>query len=451
MKMRPASVRVRLTLWYTLILAAIVAALFAGVFLVVRASLLGELGRQVESEFLAIARGLEEEPDELAEVETEMSGQIIQARRGEAVLFETAAFKAFGLASFRPSGTSPWQTVRTADGDRLRLRSGRTGSGLVLTVGISEKSVRHALRTLLLILLLALPAGLVLAAIGGSVLAGRLLRPVAAMAGQAERISAENLSSRLPIEDPRDEFGQMAGVINRMLSRLEASFDRLSRFTADASHELRTPLTVIRSVGEVALQEGLDPAAYRDRIGSMLEEVGRLSQLVDNLLTLTRADAGVVELRRKEIDAFALAAQSIEDLRPLAEEKRQELTLVSDGAARITADESTLRLALVNLLDNAIKYTPPAGTINVGVRVKDREVLIEVADDGPGIPAEQAPKVFERFYRADLSRSSQTGGAGLGLAIARWAVEANGGRIELESREGDGSTFRLVIPQTQVK
>lgn len=446
MRVRPASVRLRLTLWYTVILAAIVAALFTGVYLVVKASLVGELDQQAESEFLAIARGLEEERDELAEIETEMPGLVIQVRRGESVLLETPTFKSSGLASVGPDAALPWRTVRTASGDRFRVRSGRAGSEFFLTVGVSEEPVRRALRTLLLILVLALPAGLVLAAFGGSVMAGRLLRPVAVMAGQAGKISAENLSSRLPVEDPRDEFGQMAGVINGMLARLEEAFERLRRFTADASHELRTPLTAIRSVGEVALREDLDAADYRDRIGSMLEEVDRLSRLVDSLLTLTRVDAGAAALKSQEIDAACLAGRVAEDLRALAEEKGQALTVAASGSAPVRADEATLTLGLVNLLDNAIKYTPAAGAITVGVRTSDSEVLIEVTDNGPGLSPEQAARVFDRFYRGDPSRSGQAG-AGLGLSIAKWAVEINGGRVELESREGQGSTFRLILPR----
>jgi heavy metal sensor kinase len=446
LRIRPASVRVRLTLWYSLILAAIVLALFAGVYFVVKASLVAQLDEQVRSDFQAIARGLAEEPDELAEIQTEMSGRLIQVRRGEDILLQTPAFRSSGLGAVAPDKMMGLRTIRTEAKTSFRSLSGPAGQGLALTVAVPDGPVRRTLQTLLLILLLALPAGLVLAALGGSVLTGRLLRPVAVMAALAEKISAESLSSRLPVEDPRDEFGRMAGVINRMLSRLEESFDRMRRFTADASHELRTPLTAIQSVGEVALRENLDAAAYRDRIGSMLEEVGRLSRLVDSLLTLTRADAGAAALTSQEIDAAGLAAQAVEDLRALAEEKRQDLTLAAAGPAPVRADEATLRLALVNLIDNAIKYTPAGGAITVGVRTGEGVVRVEVQDNGPGLSPERAARVFDRFYRVDPSRSAQAG-AGLGLSIAKWAVEANGGRIELESREGHGSTFCLVLPR----
>jgi len=447
MRIRPASVRVRLTLWYTAVLAVTVLALFVAIFLAVRAGFIGQLDRQVEAEFQVVSQDVAEDVTDLSELQDEVPGRLFEIRRDGALLFETAAFKDLGLGTVAADGASSRKTILTPAGAAFRLRSGPVASGVILTVAVSEEPIRRALKTLVVILVLALPVSLALAALGGSLLAGRLLRPVAQMAARAEKISAESLSARLPVEDPRDEFGRMAGVINNMLSRLEGSFDRLRRFTADASHELRTPLTVIQSVGEVALQEDLDASTYRDRIGSMLEEVGRLSQLVDSLLTLTRADAGAIATRRKEIDASALAVRAVDDLRPLAEEKRQDLTLTSAGEAHVLADEPTLRLALVNLLDNAIKYSPPSGPIVVAIRVKDGEVLIEVADNGPGIPAEQAARVFDRFYRADPSRSSRAGGAGLGLAIAKWAIEVNGGRIELESQEGRGSTFRLVLPR----
>lgn len=446
MTLRPSSVRVRLTLWYTIILAGIVLALFLAVYLFVKASLVRQLDREVESEFQSVSQALAEEPNELSDVEAEESGRAFQVVRAGAVLFETSAFKMSGLRIAEPAAPAVTRTVMTPAGNRFRVKTGPAGPDLALSVAVTEEPVRGVLRTLLVIFALALPAGLVLAALGGSVMAGRLLRPVDLMAARAEKISAESLSSRLPVEDPRDEFGRMAGVINRMLSRLEEAFERLRRFTADASHELRTPLAAIQSVGEVALQEDLDAAAYRDRIGSMLEEVSRLSRLVDSLLTLTRADAGALDIRRKEIDAARLVAQAVEDMRPLAEEKRQNLTVSAEGPVLVRADEATLRLALVNLLDNAIKYTPPLGTIVAGARIRGGEVLVEVADSGPGIPIEHADRIFDRFYRVDQSRSGQAGGAGLGLAIAKWAVEANGGRIELESREAGGSTFRLVLP-----
>lgn len=446
MRLRPSSVRVGLTFWYSSALALIILAFSLGVFFFVKASLFRQLNRQLDSDFLAVSQVSSEEPNEVPEVENENSSRIFQLVKGGKVLFETPAFKRSGLPVLGKAAASGGRTVLSPSGARFRLKTAPVGPDLLLSVAVEEEPVRGALRTLAIILLLSLPAALALAGLGGYLMAGRLLRPVSIFAARAERISAEDLSARLPVEDPGDEFGQLAGVVNRMLSRLEEAFERLRRFTADASHELRTPLTVIRSVGEVALEEELDAAAYRDRIGSMLEDVDRLTRLVDNLLTLTRADSGSISLERKASDAARLVKRAVEDMRPLAEEKNQALTLAADGPVRIRADEATLRLALVNLLDNGIKYTPESGAIAVRSYVRGSDAVIEVADTGRGVPPGHGDRLFERFYRAEQDRSCGPGGAGLGLAIAKWAAEANGGRIEWESREKQGSTFRLVFP-----
>lgn len=443
---RPSSVRVRLTLWYSLILAGIVLVFSLFVFSFVKASLFSELGRQLDSDFLAISQASFEEPGELSDIETEGSTQIFQIVKDGRLFYQTPAFQKAGLPLIAELPPAASRTFRSPSGDRFRLKTGLVGPGILLTAAVEEEPVRDVLRTLSVILLVALPVALLLAAVGGFVMAGRLLKPVAVITARAEKISAENLSARLPVENPDDEFGRLAAVVNQMLSRLEEAFERLRRFTADASHELRTPLTVIQSVGEVALQEGLDAAAYRDRIGSMLEDVGRLTHLVDSLLTLTRADAESARADRKEMDAVRLVGQVAEDMRPLAEEKGQDLALTLEGPALILADEAMLRLALVNLLDNAIKYTPRSGAIIVRSRVRGDEVVVEVADTGLGIPPGHGDRIFDRFYRVEKDRSGEAGGAGLGLAIAKWAVGANGGRIEWESGEKQGSTFRLVFP-----
>jgi len=267
------------------------------------------------------------------------------------------------------------------------------------------------------------------------------------MAATARRITAESLSARLPVENARDEFGQLAGVFNETLARLEAAFEQLRRFTADASHELRTPLTGMRSVGEVALQRSLSAQEYREVIGSMLEEVDRLTRLVENLLLLTRAEAGRIPLTRTVMDLGELVLSVSDSLRVLAEDKDQAWAV--DVAARVIAacDAGILRLGVTNLVYNAIKYTPRKGAIRIATsHTAAGGALIEVQDTGPGIPAAHRERIFERFYRVDDARSRETGGIGLGLAIARWAVEANGGRIELESEEGRGTVFRIVLP-----
>jgi heavy metal sensor kinase len=444
--LRPSSVRLRLTLWYSLILAGIVLAFSVSVFFFVRAGLYRQLDQQLQSDFKAVFQDISEDPNETPEIEAENSVKIFQIVKSGNLLYQTPAYRKSGLPLMDELPPAATRTVRSPAGSRYLLKTGPAGPRVLLTVGVDEGPLRSTVRTLEAILFLGLLAALALAAFGGFATAGRLLKPVGVISAKAEKISAESLSARLPVENPEDEFGRLAGVINVMLARLEDSFERLKRFTADASHELRTPLTVIRSVGEVALQENLDAGAYRDRIGSMLEEVDRLTRLVDSLLTLTRADSGPAALGRKETDVVRLVRQAAEDMRALAEEKDQKLALNLEGSAALWVDEATVRLALVNLLDNAIKYTPRSGTVTVGSKIRGNEFLIEVTDTGPGISAEHRDRIFDRFYRVGQDRSGPAGGAGLGLSIARWAVEANGGRIELESRVGQGSTFCLVFP-----
>jgi len=338
------------------------------------------------------------------------------------------------------------------DGTPLRVLSQRHAIGgrdVVVRVGVSEENLHHEWRELLAGIAFGLPAAILIAGLAGNWLARRALRPLERMASHAERLTADNLGERLPMENPDDELGQMARAFNLSLNRIEASFAQLRRFTTDASHELRTPLTAIRAVGEVALQDRHDADHYRDAIGSMLEEVDRLSHLVGSLLVLSRADTGVA-LGRQVTGLLDLTRESAALLEILADEKGQRIDVRGDPSVRADVDRLILRQALINLIDNAIKYSPRGGAIGIDVRRHpDGRAVIEVSDEGPGIPEAHRSKVFERFYRVDKARSRDEGGAGLGLSIALWAVTAHGGGIEVSSEEGRGSTFRVVLPAAE--
>jgi signal transduction histidine kinase len=225
------------------------------------------------------------------------------------------------------------------------------------------------------------------------------------------------------------------------------SLERLRRFTSDASHELRTPLTAIRSVGEVALQREGTAEEYRDTIGSMLEEVNRLTGLVENLLTISRADAGSIELHPSVFSAMDLARESAGLFEVLIEEKSQRMSIEGDETVRVKGDRMFLRQALVNIIHNAVKYSPAGSAISVRVRQDSAGgVCLEVADGGPGISAEHSERIFDRFYRVDESRSREAGGAGLGLSIAQWAIRLQGGDIRLLTSLGRGCTFQICLP-----
>jgi heavy metal sensor kinase len=288
---------------------------------------------------------------------------------------------------------------------------------------------------------------LALSGIAGYLLARRALAPLEEMASRAEHITSENLNARLPAGSVNDELGHLAGVFNKLLARLEESFEQLRRFTADASHELRTPLTSIRSVGEVALQTSLTPEDYRDAIGSMLEEVNRLTELVESLLTISRADAGRIQLHPAPIAVVSLVREAAALFEVLIEDKGQRIMISGDDSIQVHGDPIFLRQAIVNIIHNAVKFSPAGGIITIRIqRDSSDQARIDIADSGPGISPEHAEHVFDRFYRVDKSRSRDAGGAGLGLSIAQWAVRAHGGRINVKTAPGEGCVFQIFLP-----
>ena len=340
-------------------------------------------------------------------------------------------------------------SVATGDGVPLRVLSRRgeiAGNPVVIQVGRSEQAMREQIRTVALILLLGLPVAVATAGIGGYVLARRALAPIERMTERAETITAERLSDRLPVSNPDNEMGRLATMFNATLARLEESFEQMRRFTADVSHELRTPLTAIRSVGEVGLRGRRDEAGYRTVIGSMLEEVDRLAGLVDRLLTLSRADTGVTTRSIEPVVLKELAERVVGDLAVLAEEKSQQVVVEAHGSPRGLGDRLMVRQALINLVDNAIKFAPAGSAIVIRVGESAADATVDVIDRGPGIPAAAREHIFDRFFRAS-SAPADVVGTGLGLSIAKSAVETSGGTLTLEHTDEHGSTFRIRLPR----
>jgi len=273
----------------------------------------------------------------------------------------------------------------------------------------------------------------------------RALKPVAEITSRAEGITSRNLGERLPVAPSGDELERLSVSLNRMIARLEESFQHTSRFTADASHELRTPLTILRGELEaVAQRPNLDPEV-RETIGSTLEETDRLAKIVESMLAISRMDAGEARMDRAKFDLAELATTTTEQMRLLAEDKGISLRCDISASVEVKGDRSRIKQVVVNLLDNAIKYTRDGGAVEVKVRAADKRAVLEVKDNGMGIPAEALPHVFERFYRVDKARSRQMGGAGLGLSIVKSICTAHSGQVNVESSEG-GSRFRVELP-----
>jgi signal transduction histidine kinase len=279
----------------------------------------------------------------------------------------------------------------------------------------------------------------------GYFLAGLALEPIRETLELARRLSIQPGRKQISVANPHDEVGELETFLNELLQRLEGSFVELDRLAADVSHELRTPLTAMRAVGEVALRER-NPAILYDAVGSMLEEIRRMNQLIDRLLLLTRGDSDKWPVRPKTGLVRNVLMEVSETLGMVAEDKQQKLQIDCADDLRAFFDAALLRLALMNLAQNAIRYSPPGRTIYLRAAAADEKVLVEVADEGPGIAPEHQQKIFQRFYRVDDARSRAEGGVGLGLAIVKWAVERTGGTVELESEVGRGSVFCVRLP-----
>ena len=455
------SVRFRLALWYAAATAFVLLAFAWFVYEVIEHRLGAEMDRQLRSDFELVeaqvdldagegARWNGREPDGDEASPPTSAWFEVWTENGELLLRHWPAPEAsiYNNVSLPPpsASTLKFKTLKFERGPFVRVMEGQgrvEGRSVLIRVFRDQTEMRRTLGEIIKVSALGFPLAVMLAAIGGYLIATRSLRPLDAMARQARRISSESLSKRLPNPNPNDELGRLATVFNDTLARLEASFAELQRFTADASHELRSPLTALRAVGEVALRDGNDPATLRETISSMLEEAQRLTDLVDALLTLARMDATKADTAREEVNIAALLDEVRDQFEVLANEKRQTIAVTSDDDITVRADRTLLHLALVNLVHNAIQHGPVDSKISITAVRSARKIDISVKDNGPGIPGEYHEKIFERFFRVDKARSRAQGGAGLGLAIAKQAVDRNGGRVVLESNSDRGSVFRI--------
>jgi len=451
------TIRVRLTLWYVALLAAILLAFGAFLYLSLSRTLHDEVERVLADEAQRILDTLETQdgaihlqdvPDGLSSgtlvVLTDTAGQPLGSNTTPATLGPIVAV----ATDARVIG--PHLTTVRLQGEEWRVRSQPVIVGgqtiAVLQVARSEQGVEIAMNRLLLLMGLAVPLTLLLAVAGGLFLASRALGPIDRITRTVARIGGEDLSRRLALPGSPDEVGRLAATFDGMLDRLEDSFTRQRRFTADASHELRTPLTLLSSRAEVALDRPRTPAEYREALAGIRDDAARMAQLLGGLLTLARADTGQDALAREPVALADLVIDTIAALAPLATERGVALEADVLMPCLVLGDQTRLTQLLINLAENALKYTPAGGRVTIGLARDGDAALLTVTDTGIGIASEHLPHLFERFYRVDTSRARAAGGAGLGLAIAAWIARAHGGEIAVTSRIAIGSTFTVCLP-----
>lgn len=473
------SVRVRLTLWYGLVLAV------ALVFLAVLTYLLyrHNISRRADSDLAQLTEAFVTTFDaELADgtaVKDAARESIAEHRfRGTFFVLMDGSGKVVDSSLDPPvtNGSSlremPAKEILSSEEfrslvadakpelDRTRsLHGGFRGLGLLLSakgrsytlVALqSLKPQKEMMEDIRNTFLWAIPVALALASLGGYFLAKKSLAPITMMATQASGMGAANLHHRLPVANERDELGQLALTFNQLLERLEISFEQQRRFMADASHELRTPVAILRGEAEVTLsQPARSTEEYRETLAILHRESERLSRIIEDLFTLARADAGQYPIEFRDFYLDELAAEALVRARSLALSKNISLVSAIEPDLPICAHETLLGRMLLNLLDNAIKYSPAGSKVTLDCHQDGDQYQVNVSDDGPGIPAELQPRLFERFFRGDRARSrsdGEIGGAGLGLSIARWIAEAHHGNLVLTKSDSSGSVFTATLP-----
>jgi heavy metal sensor kinase len=465
--MNPRSLRFRIAAWYAGLLAGALLIFGVSVYLGLERYLYGNVQRTLTAECRTIGtqllsqhpfkrtNWLETEIEEA--YAPEVNNHFIRViQQGKGIVYVSGAPKD---GSFDPSqvplpnAEDRSRKVRV-EGKRLLVEGLEftTPDGTHFTVesGAPYQQIEVVLHGLLLTFAIYMPFIIFVAVGSGYWLMRRSLQPVDEITRRAEGITSTNLSERLPVIRTGDELERLSVSLNRMIERLDDAFQHINRFSADASHELRTPLTILQLELEgIAQSHRLNPS-LTDQIGSALEETHRMSHIVESLLAISRLDAGEAKIEMTRLDLGQLAASTTEQMKLLAEEKSIRLTSTVDSDVYVEGDRSHLQQVVVNLVANAIKYTQDGGEVEMRVRRNGNTAVLEVSDNGAGIPDYALPHVFERFYRADKARSRESGGAGLGLAIVKAICTAHGAELNVSSREGKGSVFSIELPLLDV-
>ncbi len=454
--MRHASIRVRLTACFSGILAVTLAVAGIGARWALRESIHDTVDKDLRERLAGMRAYLSREgglnaaqlADELAE-----SGALAPAGTRFRIADKNGAW------IYQASGTGIWEPIRERDlsarRERVRMMRPNGKPFRVLTAPLAVGSIQigtplgeyyEMLDGFTWTALLASPLLLLLSAAGGYWMSRRALAPVDVITGMARDIGARDLSRRLPLRGSGDELDRLSETLNGMFARLESAFERITRFTADASHELRTPVAVIRATAELARNKPRTGEQYEQALDRILCESERVSALIDDLLLLARADAGADQLARELVDLAGVLSEVCEETRVLAQSRGVALRTQPFPDAAVQGDAPALHRLVLVILENAIKYTPSGGTIQVSMETVSDQVYVAIQDTGIGISSEDLPHIFDRFRRASKDRSRQAGGTGLGLAIAQWIAGRHAGEVTVRSEVNVGSTFTLRLP-----
>jgi heavy metal sensor kinase len=454
------SIGVRLTAWYALILVLTFAATGIGVWLTIRDSIHDRVDEDLRSRVAPLAMALASETGATGATRlNDLLDDAIGMTPGLQVrIAETGRLTGQWPAAAGWGAPAPDPARLPADGETetvlmssrlfrhlaIPLRGGRTLWSVEIAVPIGE--LYEPLDEFAWTALIGSPLVLLLASAGGYWVSRRALTPVVRITQMAQAIGMHNLAGRLPLRGVDDELDRLSATLNGMFARLDDAFRRVTQFSADASHELRTPLAIIRTTAEVTRSRSRTEVEYGEALDRILAESERTSRLVDDLLLLARADADADPMAMEPMDLAETVRDTCDEGRILADASGLGFTADLPAACPSIGEPQALRRLFLILVDNAVKYTPAGGVVRVGMIVQNDRAMVEVRDSGVGILAADAPRIFERFYRVAPDRSRQSGGVGLGLAIARWIATCHGGTIAVESRPGAGSVFRVTLP-----
>jgi len=453
-------IRLRLTAWYFAVLAVVLSAFGIGAYLEMRHSIHKTVDEelQIRAEGVhqlmqrTIQRGEQDElQDELREhTEMRVGGALLQVSDEQGDwLYRSKVMSDYGLPRSAKLSARPADFMSKKDvplrvwGEEVRAGN----QSYLIQVAIEMDDFYDALDHFALLLFISIPLLLLSAAAGGYWISTLALAPVDQITQTARTISAQNLSSRLVVPHTGDELQRLSETLNGMLGRLEAAFRKITQFTADASHELRTPVAVMRTRAELSLRKARTADEYREVIAEVLAELEKTSGLIEQLMFLARADSGAETLHFAATNVAEVLREACHQGSALAEAKHVAFQeQISGDSLWIQGDAGSLRRLFLILIDNAVKYTPANGQVEVSLQSNDGYAVAQVRDTGIGIAESDLPNVFERFYRADKARSRESGGVGLGLSIGRWIAEVHAGTIEVHSAPGRGSIFQIRLP-----